>query len=56
MSLNGRGGPRGGQKPSFAGHCDNKIRGSVGARAEEAQAAGSQAELADKDGRVRGRS
>ncbi len=38
------------------GHCDNNMRGSMGARAEEAQAAGSKAELADKDGRGRGRS
>jgi hypothetical protein len=35
------------------GHCDNKVRGSAGVRAEKAQTAGSKAKLADKDGRGR---
>ena len=34
-------------------HCDKIIRGSAGARAEEVQAAGSNAKLADKDERGR---
>ena len=37
-------------------HCDKIIRGSAGARAEEVQATGSNAKLADKDGRGRDRS
>jgi hypothetical protein len=32
------------------GHCNDKVRGRAGSRAEEAESAGSEAKLADEDG------
>ena len=32
------------------GHCDDKVRGGAGAGAQEAEAAGGKAKLADEDG------